>query len=167
MLKARNRKGQLIGSTNLMIVSTVIVVIISLIFFLLVRSLGYDPKVDVHEEALAKNEAFVSLLAYLSTPVSVNVDGNMQAVKMSDLIRIAGIKNEYNLTLVNETKRIFDAVYSDNYEVKVDGLFSVRQFFERESVYGKARSVRYTTLNYTVSETITIPGNLTVTLYLR
>ena len=150
--KLNRKKGQLIGPSNVLLVITVLTLIFSVVFFFLIRGIGHKQEVEVFEKESLKNQMTPSILAYLSTPVDVNINEKNQIMLMSDLIRIAESDPLYDSVLISKSREIFDKVYPNSYFVKV--------YAKRIMVFGPESY-------FTVSEEIRIPGNITITLYLK
>jgi len=150
-----SKKGYLIGTVNSLITASIVVVAVLIISYLLVVSLGTSASEET-EEASLQGQTIISLQAYLRTPVMVDINGEMQSMEMSDLIRLAKINANYVPILEKGTRDIFDTVYPGRYKIKTSGIFTYDSGSLTDSIS-----------SYKVSEKIALPGEISVTLSLK
>lgn len=106
-----NKKANVGEGINLTI-AAVIIILLMLIFILLSSWITGGNSRDMKEESedlTLKQQAENSLISYLKTPISTE----LQKMTMADMIRLAQDDGMYEGILVKETKDIFDKIYGD------------------------------------------------------
>jgi len=145
LIIGKKAQGKIVTAGPL-VTATIVVAILFVVFFILTKSVSINPKVAPSELA-AKEQILDSLIVYLNTPV--NVDN--QAIKMSDLIRLAKLNPAYKDILKAETEGALGKTY-DGYSIEINDILSLDKGVSRTQTY---------------KETIKIPDNIEVTLYIK
>lgn len=158
------KRGEAVTATYIMLIFTTVVVGIVLIAVYFLIGIFGQPHADVPAEASLKVQALTSLKAYLSTPVKLDLgNGKTQYVTMADLLGLAKTSEGYRGKAYNETREIFDGVYGDKYGIEVgDFLVYHKEISEPLS----STEVTFRKPDYLTQESVLIPENITITLYL-
>ncbi len=115
----KNKKAQLLGTGTNLFITTAVIILLILIFYLWINILGKPVTADLEKSSI-ETQALTSLRAYLETPVNVNVNGRMQEMPIADLIRLAEKDSSHIQALDERTRDIFDAVYGPlNWKLQV------------------------------------------------
>ncbi len=97
-------------------VTSILIVLIVIVYVLISSFIGNGISKDLTEYSnslVKKQQAEVSLQAYLITPVEINQNNSKQNITIADLIRLSNIDQKYEETLKLESKKIFDKIYGD------------------------------------------------------
>lgn len=109
ILKMENKKAQL-GATITLIVATIIIFFILIIFFYLSSTIA-DAKFKKHADVVIsysnKEQALISLEAFLKTPIKIILDSEEVEISIADLIRFNEVKAGGDLILKEQAEKIF------------------------------------------------------------
>ena len=133
----RDKKG-VIGETINLGFATILIVVLSLLFFLfsgIIRGGISGSLTEKSEDLVLKQEAENSLIAYLKTPVIIQRNDISQDILMVDLIRLSVNEKAYEELLKSKSLEIFDGVY-DEYSLSI-GDIEVKTTAEKISTASK------------------------------
>lgn len=111
--KHLNKKAQ-IGETLSLGMATIVIIFLLVIFmvFSSIITAGVPKDIEAKGKMIAdKNAGYVSLMAFLNTPVEINMDNVKQKMIMSDLIRLALIDSNYEQFVENEAQNSFKDIF--------------------------------------------------------
>jgi hypothetical protein len=105
----KNKKATL-GATIPLIVATIVIMFILVIFFYFSSALA-DFKFKKHAEVVAdyssKEQASISLEAFLKTPIKIILDSEEVEITLADLIRFNEVKAGGDTILKEQAEKIF------------------------------------------------------------
>ena len=133
----RDKKG-VIGETINLGFATILIVVLSLLFFLfsgIIRGGISGSLTEKSEDLVLKQEAENSLIAYLKTPLIIERNDISQEILIVDLIRLAVNEKAYEELLKSKSLEIFDGVY-DEYSLSI-GDIEVKTTAEKISTASK------------------------------
>ena len=139
----KDKRGVFLGTTQSLIVASLFVIILIIVFVVFMNIaikkdfFGEMFGKDV-EKVLLKESSLDSLIAYLNTPVSVLVNGNIQRMTIAELIMVAKIDSSYLGKLESETKNVFDKIYADKYKLEIPSLLYVYEDRSGEYSFSEA-----------------------------
>ena len=113
--KMFNKKGA-IGEGISIGITSIFIVLIVIVFVLISSFIGGGISKDLTDYSnnlIKKQEAEISLQAYLKTPVEIDRNNIQQNITIADLIRLSQIDKAYEGLLKTESKKIFDKIYGD------------------------------------------------------
>lgn len=125
------RKAQL-GATITLIVATIIIFFTLTIFFYLstaVAAFKFQKHADISLSYSNKEQALISLKAFLRTPVEVEIGGAKTTIPISGLIRINS--GSYDSKITGEASKIFKP-FGSCYFFKTENLQAGNQKYSKE-----------------------------------
>ena len=119
-MRTYDRKGQLIGESLALFVTTMLIAIVLIAFFFLIKAQGVPRNIEALDQFSSENAARASLGAYLSTPVKIKYDNENITIPIADLIRLAKTDSSYKENVKSETESVFSNLYGSRYHVSIN-----------------------------------------------